>query len=112
MTAPPEDSAVNKKISTVLNDVTSDTPETSASLEKLTTNVSAMPTNISKNCSINSGMIKFRRSLFVNILRLEFLRKSVPAVCQHPFHLCHIPVAEIRRYHGGNSMGVHPQLIV
>ena len=81
-------------------------------LEKLTTNVSAMPTNISKNCSINSGMIKFRRSLFVNILRLEFLRKSVPAVCQHPFHLCHIPVAEIRRYHGGNSMGVHPQLIV
>ena len=59
MTAPPEESAVNRKISTVLNDVTSDTPETSASLEKLTTKVSAMPTNISRNCSTNSGRIRF-----------------------------------------------------
>ena len=46
--------------------VTSDTPETSASLEKLTTNVSAMPTNIKRNCSIKSGIMRFRRSLFVN----------------------------------------------
>ena len=53
-------SAVNKKISTVLNDVTSDTPDTSASPEKLTTNVSAMPTNIRRNCSIKSGIIRFR----------------------------------------------------
>ena len=67
MTAPPEDSAVNRKIRTVLNDVTNDTPETSVSPEKLTTNVSAMPTNIKRNCSIKSGMIGFRRFLFVNI---------------------------------------------
>ena len=36
ITAPPDDIAVNKKINTVLNDVTNDTPEMSASLEKLT----------------------------------------------------------------------------
>lgn len=48
ITAPPEDKAVNRKISTVLKELTSETPETSASLAKLTVNVSAMPTNISK----------------------------------------------------------------
>ena len=46
ITAPPDESAVNKKINTVLNDVTNETPETSASLEKLTTNVSAMPETV------------------------------------------------------------------
>ena len=75
ITAPPDDSAVNRNISTVLNDVTSETPETSASLEKLTTKVSAIPTNISKNCSINSGTIKFRRSLLVNIFYLDSVKK-------------------------------------
>lgn len=70
ITAPPEDSAVNRKISTVLKEVTSDTPDTSASLEKLTTKVSAIPTNIKRNCSTNSGMIKFRRSRLENMVCL------------------------------------------
>ena len=60
--------AVNRKMRTVLKEVTSDTPETSASLEKLTTKVSAMPTNIRRNCSTNRGRIRFRRSRFVNIV--------------------------------------------
>lgn len=66
--APPEERAVNRKMRTVLKEVTSDTPETSASLEKLTTKVSAMPTNIRRNCSTNRGRIRFRRSRFVNIV--------------------------------------------
>lgn len=67
MTAPPDDNAVKRKIRTVLNDVTSETPETSASLEKLTTKVSAIPTNIKRNCSTKSGKINLRKSLFENI---------------------------------------------
>lgn len=70
ITAPPEDSAVNRKISTVLKEVTSDTPDTSASLEKLTTKVSAIPTSIKRNCSTNSEMIKFRRSRLENMVCL------------------------------------------
>ena len=67
MTAPPEDRAVNRKTSTVLKALTRDTPDTSASLEKLTTKVSAMPTSIRRNCSTKMGTIRFFRSRLENI---------------------------------------------
>ena len=70
ITAPPDDNAVNRKIRTVLKDVTNETPDTSASLEKLTTNVSAIPTNIKRNCSTNRGNMRFLKSLFENILHV------------------------------------------
>ena len=59
MIAPPEESAINRKINTVLPNVTGDTPDISASLEKLTTNTPAMSINMSKNCSIKGGIIGF-----------------------------------------------------
>lgn len=68
MTAPPDARAEKRKIITVLKELTSDTPETAESPTKLTTNVSAIPTSSSKNCSTKSGIIIARKSLFVNSL--------------------------------------------
>ena len=67
ITAPPEDRAVKRKTSTVLKELTRDTPDTSASQAKLTTKVSAMPTSISRNCSTKRGTIRSLRSRLENM---------------------------------------------
>ena len=53
----------------VLNEFTSDTPDTSASPTKPITNTSATPTSAINNCSKNSGTIRFFKSLFENIMK-------------------------------------------
>lgn len=60
-------SAVNKFKKIVLNELTSETPDTAASPTKPMTNTSAIPTNARSNCSKNNGMIRFFKSLFENI---------------------------------------------
>lgn len=80
MTAPPVVSTVNRKMRTVLNIVTSDTPETSASLEKLTVKVSAIPTNIRRNCSTKSDRMSPPKSLLLNNSDFIFFHKGVLAV--------------------------------
>ncbi len=99
MSAPPDESAVNRKIKIVLNELTNETPETLASLEKLTTKVSAIFTNINRNYSIKSGIIKFLKSLLVNIVCLIFPTKVLLIFCKHFFNLVHIPVTKTSGNH-------------
>lgn len=112
MTAPPVVSTVNRKMRTVLNKVTSDTPETSASLEKLTVKVSAIPTNIRRNCSTKSDRMSPPKSLLLNNSDFIFFHKGVLAVGKHPADLFLVPVTEICCDHRGNPVRVHPQLIL
>lgn len=99
MSAPPDESAVNRKIKIVLNELTNETPETLASLEKLTTKVSAIFTNINRNYSIKSGIIKFLKSLLVNIVFLIFPTKVLLIFYKHFFNLVHIPVTKTSGNH-------------
>ena len=58
---------------------------------KPTTNVSAMSTNISRNCSINSGTLRFLSSLFENMkgdLDSSFFESRRAGAGERAFVIC------------------------